>query len=89
MNDVLDGQTSLGAVDDILSALGGLDVLSGGVTALRLAVAAGKENEALPELLEALDVGLEAFLGKVLAAGVDRDTDGAGELAGDTGGCTC
>jgi hypothetical protein len=86
-DDVLDGQSSGCAGNDVLSSLGRLDVLSRGVTLLGLSVAAGEENEALPVLLEALDVGLEAFLGQVLAAGVDRDTDGAGELAGDTGGC--
>lgn len=84
---VLDGKGDLGAADNVLSALGSLDVLGGGVTLLGLAVAAGEENETLPVLLEALDVGLKTLLGKVLAAGVDRDTDGAGELAGDTGGC--
>ena len=74
-------------MDEVVSALGSLDVLGGGVTLLGLAVAAGEEDEALPVFLEALDVGLEALLGEVLAAGVDRDTDGASELAGDTGGC--
>lgn len=87
LDDVLDGESSGGAADDLLGVLGGLDVLGGCVTLLGLAVATGEEDEALPVLLEALDVGLEALLGKVLAAGVDRDTDGAGELAGDTGGC--
>jgi len=85
-DDVLDGQSGGGTGNDVLSGLGRLDILSRGVTLLGLSVAAGEENETLPELLEALDVGLEALLGKVLAAGVDRDTDGAGELAGDTGG---
>jgi hypothetical protein len=84
---VLDGQSGGSAGNDVLGGLGGLDVLGRCVTLLGLAVAAGEEDEALPVLLEALDVGLEALLGKVLAAGVDRDTDGAGELAGDTGGC--
>lgn len=82
-NDVLDGERGSGALDDVLGALGGLDVLSGSVTLLGLAVAAGEEDEALPVLLETLNVGLEALLGKVLAAGVDRDTDGTGELAGN------
>jgi hypothetical protein len=86
-DDVLDGQSSGCAGNDVLSGLGRLDILSRGVTLLGLSVAAGEEDEALPVLLEALDVGLEALLGKVLAAGVDRDTDGTGKLAGDTGGC--
>lgn len=84
--DVLDGKSGGGATDNVLSGLGGLDVRSGGVTLLGLAVAAGEENETLPELLEALNVGLEALLGKVLAAGVDRDTDGARKLAGNASG---
>lgn len=78
---VLDGQSV--AADDVLTRLGGLDVLSGGVTLLGLAVAAGEEDEALAVLLEALDVGLEGLLREVLAARVDGDTDGAGELAGN------
>jgi hypothetical protein len=78
---VLDGQ-DVGA-DDVLARLGGLDILSGGVTLLGLAVAAGEEDEALAVLLEALDVGLEGLLREVLAARVDGDTDGAGELAGN------
>jgi hypothetical protein len=86
-DDVLDGQSGGGAADDVLGSLGGLDVLGGSITLLGLAVAAGEEDEALPVLLKALDVGLEALLGEVLAARVDRDTDGTGELAGDTGGC--
>lgn len=77
-----DGEDGAGEGDG-LALLGGLDVLSGGVTALGLAVTAGEEDKLLPVLLEALDVGLEALLGEVLAAGVDRDTDGGCELAGD------
>ena len=71
LGDVLDGQGSGGAADDLLSVLGGLDVLGGCVTLLGLSVAAGEEDEALPVLLEALDVGLETFLGKILTAWVD------------------
>ena len=37
------------------------------------------------ELLEALYIGLEALLRQVLAARVDRDADGASELAGNAG----
>jgi hypothetical protein len=80
-SDVLDGQ-DVGA-DNVLARLGGLDVLGGSVTLLGLAVAAGEEDEALAVLLEALDVGLEGLLREVLAARVDGDTDGAGELAGN------
>jgi hypothetical protein len=86
-DDVLDGQSNGGACDNVLGGLGRLDVLSRCVTLLGLAIAAREEDDALPVLLEALNVGLEALLRKVLAAGVDRDTDGAGKLAGDTSGC--
>jgi hypothetical protein len=82
-----DGQDLAGGLDDVLALLGGLDILGGSVTTLRLAVAAREEDELLPVLLEALHVGLEALLGQVLAAGVDRDTDGACELAGNAGSC--
>jgi hypothetical protein len=58
LNDVLDGQDSGGVGDGL--ALGGLDVFDGSVTLLGLTVAAGEEDEAVPVLLEALDVGLEA-----------------------------
>jgi len=85
--NVGDGQDLAGGLDGVLALLGGLDVLDGSVTALRLAVAAREEDELLPVLLETLHVGGEALLGQVLAAGVDRDTDGACELAGDTGSC--
>lgn len=85
-DDVLDGEAGLGAGNDILGALCGLDVLGGGVTVLGLSVATGEENEALPVFLEALNVGLEALLREVLAARVDRDTDSAGKLARNTGG---
>ena len=81
-----DGEDGAGGLDEVLALLGGLDVLGGGVTVLGLAVAAGEEDKALPVLLEALDVGLEALLGDVLAAGVDRDTDGGCELAGNASG---
>jgi hypothetical protein len=58
--DVLDGQDGGGIADGV--ALGGLDVLGGSVTLLGLSVAAGEEDEAVPVLLEALYVGLEALL---------------------------
>lgn len=72
---VLDGE-SLGSALDVLALLGSGNLLSGSVTLLGLAVAAGEENEALLELLKTLDVGLQGLLGDVLAAGVDRDTNG-------------
>lgn len=86
-NTVVDGQDAGGGRDDVLALLGGLDVLGGSITALGLAIAAGEEDEALLVLLEALDVGLEALLGQVLAAGVNGDTDGDRELAGDASLC--
>jgi hypothetical protein len=82
-NNVLDGKTDGGAGDNLLTTLGSLEVLSRGIAVLALAAAAGEEDKALPVLLETLDVGLEALLGKVLAARVDRDTDGTSELAGN------
>jgi hypothetical protein len=44
---------------------------------------AWEKDEAGTEGLEAVDVGLEGLDGEVLAAGVNRDTDGRCELAGD------
>jgi hypothetical protein len=85
-NGVLDGQDLAGRLDGVLARLDGLDLLSGSITLLRLAVAAREEDEALPVLLEALHVGLEALLGEVLTAGVDRDTDCDCELAGNASG---
>jgi hypothetical protein len=87
LDDVLDGQGKGGAADDVLGSLGGLDVLSRSVTLLGLAVATGEDNEALPELLETLHVELESLLGEVLAARIDRDSDCARHLTGDTGSC--
>ena len=63
--------------------LGGLDVLSRGVALLGRLGLAGEEDELALVSLQALDVGLERLLGQVLAAGVDRDTDGGSELAGN------
>lgn len=85
-SDVLDGEGS-GVGGDAVGGLGSLDVLGGGVAGLGLAVAAGEEDEALLVLLEALDVGLEALLGEVLAAGVDGNADGLCQLAGDASLC--
>ena len=85
LNDgLVDNGEDLGGSLDGVSTLGGLDVLSGSITALGLAVTAGEEDETLPVLLETLDVGLEALLGDVLAAGIDGDTNGGCELAGNT-----
>jgi hypothetical protein len=83
LNNILDGQDLAGGLDNVLALLGGLDVLDGSVTVLRLAAAAREEDELLPVLLETLHVGLETLLRDVLAAGVDRDTNGSRELAGD------
>jgi hypothetical protein len=87
LDDVLDGQGREGRLDNVLARLGGLDVLGRSITLLRLAVAAREEDELALVLLEALHVGLEALLGKVLATGVDGDTDGTGELAGNASSC--
>jgi hypothetical protein len=73
---------------------GGREVLDGlhlgqvglGVTLLGGVGAAGQHDEAALVLLEAGDVEGEGLLAEVLAAVVDRDTDGRGVLAGDAGG---
>ena len=69
----------------VASLLGSLDLLSASVTLLGCLGLAWEQNEAGSEGLEALDVGLEGLLGKVLAARVDGDTDGWRKLAWDTG----
>lgn len=46
----------------------------------------GEDDQALLVGLEALDVGLEGLFGKVLTAGVDRDTNGRRQLAGNASG---
>lgn len=63
----------------------GLDLLGAGLTLLGGLEVAGEEDEALLVGLQALNVGIEGLLGKVLATGVDGDTDGARKLAGDVG----
>lgn len=86
LGDVADGQDRAGRLGSVLALLGSLDFLLGSVTLSRLAVAAREEDEALPVLLEALHVGLEALLREVLTAGVDGDTDRWRELAGNASG---
>lgn len=81
---VVDGEGLVGELD-VLTLLGSLDLLSGGLTLLGGLGVAGEEDEALLVSLQALDVGLKGLLAQVLAAGVDGDTDGARELAGDVG----
>lgn len=66
--------------------LNGLEVLLGGVGLLGLVGLLGEEDEAGGVSLQALDVGSEGLLGEVLAAGIDRDADGRGVLAGNAGG---
>lgn len=67
---VVDGEGLVGELD-VLTLLGGLDLLSGGLTLLGGLGVAGEEDEALLVSLQALDVGLEGLLAQVLAAGVD------------------
>ena len=61
-----------------------LEVFLGGVHFLVQAGFAGEEDEALPVGLEAGDIGGEGFFREVGAAGVDGDTNGGGEGAGNT-----
>lgn len=69
----------------MLALLGGLDVLSTGVTLLGGLAVAGEEDEASAVCLQALDVGGEGLLVEIGAAGVNADSDGGCKLAGDTG----
>lgn len=77
------GESGTGREDGVLN---GLEVLLGGVGLLGLVGLLGEEDEAGGVSLQALHVGSKRLLGKVLAAGVDRDADGRSVLAGDTGG---
>lgn len=77
------GECGLGALGVVL--LGGRDLLLGGVAGLSLASLSWEEDEAGAVSLEALDVQGEGFDGKVLAAGVNGDTDGSCKLAWDSG----
>ena len=79
---VLDGEGNVGLLDKVL--LGSLDLVGRGVTLLGGLAVAGEEDNAAAVGLQALDVGDKRLLGEVLAAGVDRDTDGGCKLAGDT-----
>lgn len=74
---------------DVGALLDGLDLLSAGLTLLGGLGVAGEEDKTLLVGLQTLDVGLEGLLAQVLAAGVDGDTDGGRELAGDVGGLRC
>lgn len=64
--------------------LGGVDLLSRRVELLELTALAGEEDETGLVVLKAVDVGDERLLGVVDTAVVNGDTDGAGELGGDT-----
>lgn len=80
--DTDDGEGGTGGGDALG---GGLELLLRGVTLLGLVALLGEQNQAGGVGLEALDVGSERFLGQVLTAGINGDTDGGGVLAGDTG----
>ena len=69
----------------VASLLGRFGILGGSLAGLRGLALAREEDEAALVGLQALDVGLEGLLGKVLAARVDGDTDGGRELAGNAG----
>lgn len=82
-NDGSVGECGLGALGVLL--LGGGDLLLRGVSGLGLASLSWEKDEAGAVSLEALNVQGEGLDGKVLAAGVDGDTDGACKLAWDGG----
>lgn len=81
-----DGGNGEGSARREDGVLNGLEVLLGGVGLLGLVGLLGEEDEAGGVSLQALNVGSEGLLGEVLAAGIDRDADGRGVLAGDAGG---
>ena len=64
---------------------GSLDVGCGRLTGLGRFGLAREEDETLLVGFEALDVGGERLFGEVLAARVDRNTDGGRQLARDAG----
>ena len=78
-----DWQSAVGALDKV--GLGGLDVGGGGITLLGLASLAWEKDELLLVSLKAGNVQGEGLGGEVLAAGINGDTDGRGELLWDTG----
>lgn len=80
-----DGLRDAERAADALCGLAGLLVL-GGVGLLGLVGLAGENDKAGLILLQALDVGGEALLGEVLAAGIDRDADGGSVELGNAGG---
>jgi len=87
LGGVDDGEGLVGLLDvgAVAGLLGGLGVLGGSLAVLGRLALAREEDEAALVGLQALDVGLEGLLGKVLAARVDGDTDGGRELAGNAG----
>ena len=84
---VADGERVLAQLDlaIVTSLLRALHVLGGGLTSLDRLGFAWEEDETAVVGLQALDVGLERLLRKVLTAGIDRDTDGGCQLAWNTG----
>lgn len=89
--EVLDGESSANVGGVALSlalggegSLGGVDIVSGRVELLELTALAGEEDQTGLVVLETVDVGDERLLGVVDTAVVNGDTDGTGELGGDT-----
>lgn len=66
---------------DILGGFGGIDTLGSGEWQLLV----GQNDQSSFVLQQALLVGSQRFLAAVLAAVVDGNTNGSGELAGDAG----
>lgn len=83
--DLLDGKVGGGDGHDRRNGGGLVDLgqVRLGVTLLGGVGLARKQDEALPVGLEAGHVDGQALLGEILAAVVDRDTDGAGQRSGN------
>lgn len=78
------GGVALGLALGGESSLGSVDLLGGRVKLLELTALAGEEDQAGLVVLETGDIGDERLLGVVDTAVVNGDTDGTGELLGDT-----
>jgi hypothetical protein len=83
--NILDLESLGQSSNETLALLCLLDVGRFGVQLCVLALATREENKALLVLLKTSNVDLDGLFANVLAAGIDRDTDGGRQLAWDTG----